>query len=349
MDKKNTIVEELKDICPAVANISRKNVYTVPLGYFEKFAEKLLSLIEQKEQVVLPKSSLPFSIPQDYFQSLAGLVLQKLKQENFKSEIEEELDAISPLLNTISKTPVYSIPAGYFEGFSTGENLNNITSSISGEKGKSEIEEEVNLIAPLLNTIKKTPVFSVPTGYFENLGKTVVEGLASAQNEYKSEVEAELNTIAPLLNTIKRTNVYSIPQGYFESFQSEAPVEKKPGKVRSLFTNTKAITRYAVAAVTAGILLTGSVLFMDKNDVLQNTQNNRTATAYKAEQLKSLSDEEILEYLNSYASPAEISLTNTIDPEQDDLKSILKDMSEEEIKEYLKENAEPNELHSKEG
>jgi hypothetical protein len=71
--------------------------------------------------VVLPVVSSPFQAPSsNYFEGLAGSILAKINEERLMpvSEVGDELNAVAPLLNTISKENVYSLPEGYFNEFS---------------------------------------------------------------------------------------------------------------------------------------------------------------------------------------------------------------------------------------
>ena len=93
--------------------------YAIPQGYFDTFAEDMLSLVRME---AYPKQSV-FSVPEGYFDSFADTVLQRVKNESHKqSEVLEELKDIAPLLTTISRENVYTVPAGYFEQFSVNTN-----------------------------------------------------------------------------------------------------------------------------------------------------------------------------------------------------------------------------------
>ena len=94
--------------------------YATPQGYFDTFAEDMLSLVRIE---AYPKQSM-FSVPDGYFNSFADTVLQKIKNEASQkpSEILEELKDIAPLLTTISRENVYTVPVGYFEQLTVNTN-----------------------------------------------------------------------------------------------------------------------------------------------------------------------------------------------------------------------------------
>jgi len=112
MKNKETILQELKQISEDVANIPKANIYTIPPAYFENFAASVLSRV-QAENADFGVKTTPFAVPGGYFEGLAGHILNKVKQQ--EQSVEEELNELAPILNTISKKPVYSVPEGYFE------------------------------------------------------------------------------------------------------------------------------------------------------------------------------------------------------------------------------------------
>jgi hypothetical protein len=112
METRENILKELQDISPAVANLGIANVFSVPAGYFEQLPAAILSRINMGAVDFGEKHEL-FTVPAGYFDQLAGNILDKIK--NREQSVEAELDEIAPLLNSISKKPVYTVPEGYFE------------------------------------------------------------------------------------------------------------------------------------------------------------------------------------------------------------------------------------------
>jgi hypothetical protein len=117
MENNDIIRSELKELTPAVANINRRNVYSVPFSYFLDLPEQLLSFVKQHSQTsTLAPSAMPFKVPDAYFSGLSDEILKKVKQQHSaNSDVERELADIAPILNTISKNPPHTVPAGYFE------------------------------------------------------------------------------------------------------------------------------------------------------------------------------------------------------------------------------------------
>jgi hypothetical protein len=108
MERKKEISEEL-ELMPVVAGISNDNVYTVDAAYFNMLPGK----ITEKAQNAIFNKNFAYSAPEGYFQSLPQTILQKIKENEASTELEE----VAPLLNTISKLNIYSVPNKYFSNF----------------------------------------------------------------------------------------------------------------------------------------------------------------------------------------------------------------------------------------
>jgi len=105
------ILNEIKEISPLLADMIRTNPYTLPQGYFEGLPDAIFKKIAE-EPVKLPAAAVTYRVPANYFENLPDLILSNIQKSG---EIQEELEAVAPLLNTISKAQVFSLPDGYFE------------------------------------------------------------------------------------------------------------------------------------------------------------------------------------------------------------------------------------------
>src|SRR6266487_3098138 len=114
MENKHNNIEELRDIALAVANLGNDNPFSVPLDYFDSLADSILSLVKLTEMRSAPN---PYAVPDDYFDNLASSILNKIRV-NTSNEIYQELSEVAPLLNTLNKANVFSIPDDYFEKLS---------------------------------------------------------------------------------------------------------------------------------------------------------------------------------------------------------------------------------------
>lgn len=107
MEERDTISAELKLVAPALHGISRQMPYALPEGYFELLPMQMLSKISRHAQPV---------VPEGYFDTLPAIMLKKVKS----MEVNQELEEVAPLLNTISRDMPFSVPAGYFESLQPG-------------------------------------------------------------------------------------------------------------------------------------------------------------------------------------------------------------------------------------
>lgn len=122
----NDIIQELNNLESSLSRLSRENIYSVPKGYFDSFEARVRSLIWLS---TLPSDS-PYAVPTGYFNALADQVMQRIRNHPDYQSSKEELASISPLLNSLDKRPVYSVPEGYFENFNAGT---------GGVQGRSKI------------------------------------------------------------------------------------------------------------------------------------------------------------------------------------------------------------------
>ena len=101
--------------------------YSVPTGYFEGFAEKLMGRIKAgqeggnaREELALLSpllsridKKMPFEVPQGYFDDLSGTMVANIGGAPGNTGAE----TLSPLLAGLKDKQVYQAPKGYFESF----------------------------------------------------------------------------------------------------------------------------------------------------------------------------------------------------------------------------------------
>ncbi len=132
------IIQELSDLGSNLHGNTSANIYSVPPGYFEDFSEQMLGLVKANESLTwlssLPKET-PFHVPDRYFNELDEKIMGIIRRHPDHQTSREELESVSPLLSSISKRPVYSVPKGYFENFKPGaEEKETRVVSITGRK-----------------------------------------------------------------------------------------------------------------------------------------------------------------------------------------------------------------------
>ena len=138
MNNRTPIQNELQIIAPGLAHLPAVMPYKVPQGYFETFAPHLLGTIQNEDFLlhILPKGKkMPYQVPAGYFENLAEDILGKVNMEQL-------------------------VPEGYFDA---------LPAILLNKVRHLEVSQELETVAPLLNTISKQPVQAVPEGYFEQL------------------------------------------------------------------------------------------------------------------------------------------------------------------------------------
>lgn len=98
----NQIITEIIEVAPYLAAAGNRMPFRVPPGYFDGFVSTVLSQVNANK---------PNDVPEGYFDQFALQMLQKVRG----NEIREELEGVSPLLNSLPKTMPHHLPEGYFE------------------------------------------------------------------------------------------------------------------------------------------------------------------------------------------------------------------------------------------
>lgn len=112
MENRNDILNELREISPVLAGIDKVNIYNVPAGYFDGFAQNMLPLVKDEQSSLLSSiNKQAGSVPSGYFDTLANSILGKIKAQ--------EAAETYPVLDKIGKQNVYTVPQDYFETLST--------------------------------------------------------------------------------------------------------------------------------------------------------------------------------------------------------------------------------------
>jgi hypothetical protein len=176
----NTVPEE---------SMGKRNLQQVPAGYFDTLSSSILARVK----AVYPESSREellrispmllslkgniFSVPDNYFQSFAGSVIEKLQQATDVDESAgQELSNISTLLLNL-KGNVFSVPEGYFNSFAGGV-MEKLGTEIAGADNAAD---ELKSISPVLSRLRDVNVFSVPVGYFDALAEKVLAKVSPKQ------------------------------------------------------------------------------------------------------------------------------------------------------------------------
>lgn len=203
---------------------------------------------------------------------------------NFSAEILNELKEISPLLATIEKHNVFSVPDDYFNTLS----LEVIKRSVYADYKDQAINGQ-----------------SVPDGYFEGLSQSVLNKIKSAEQSPAEELKA----LSPMLYSIQNENVYTVPAGYFKNIENTILHTVNPPKAKIVEFKKIPIWKYAAAAIATGVIALSSLITFnssrqpaDKTLQVAVSTSIKTAAQYKNEQqinaaIATLSDDDIIKYL----------------------------------------------------
>ncbi|HNF03477.1 MAG TPA: hypothetical protein PLH62_13870, partial [Ferruginibacter sp.] len=114
MENSNNILQEIQEISPLIAAIEKRNVFTVPDGYFDWVSENVFTAIKYDDSAVLNNQS--GHIPQGYFDGLAESIMTRIKAGENESA-GDELRILSPMLYSVQNENVFMVPDGYFDTF----------------------------------------------------------------------------------------------------------------------------------------------------------------------------------------------------------------------------------------
>lgn len=206
MENYNKILDELKETAPILTQFENKSPYSVSFSYFSNLTGQIMEKIRSgAEPRYYFTAENPYFTPADYFETLPAIIVRKINKEESESGVFEEMEKISPLLNTISKKPVYTLPAGYFAeaGWNESKTAVNKGKVVSFRRNKRVINYAVAaIIAGLL-----------ALGIFLLTGKQDTDSQAyntKAATEVKKLSEEEiidfLKTTSPAENIVSATN-----------------------------------------------------------------------------------------------------------------------------------------------
>ncbi|HEX8279435.1 MAG TPA: hypothetical protein VF540_12100 [Segetibacter sp.] len=232
--------------------------------------------------------------------------------------ILQELMEISDYMTNISKTNVYSVSPNYFDDLSE-----EITRKIMLNKERA------------YNFPPASTPYVIPEDYFTNLPGLILQNVVNHQ-QLKGVIE-EMEAIAPLLNTIDKKQLYSIPPDFFDKMQIPFPeMRKRETKVVSV-NKRKILLRISAAAVVTSLLAIGVYTITGRDFTTTRNRNARN-------EVKNLSNEEILNFLKNHSSENITSVYKETSKHVNAIKSSLKEISDIEIQLFLKETGESDEI-----
>lgn len=224
-----------------------------------------------------------------------------------RTDILNELQALSPTIAAIEKVNVFTVPDGYFENLST-----DILMGIETDNGISK------------NSSSAFSVADVPNGYFASLAGSI---LAKIKAQDAEDAATEIRALSPMLYSVQNENVFEVPQGYFENVSDDVLNKVKPQpKVITMQSRSRTFFKYAVAAVFTGAIALGVFKFTDNSGKKTQLPDYVTAGLQVQDvdqELAKISDADIVKYLEANGTDVKTAMVaNSIDenelPSQED-------------------------------
>ncbi len=252
----------------------------------------------------IPRKNDLFEVPPGYFNQLADRVVLRIRAEQPDS---------ARLAGQTGKQVPYSLPGGYFETFAE-----KMMTRINAEEADSAAKE-LKILSPVLSRMDKKMPFSIPAGYFADFADKTADKI--------------MDGVSPLMASLKDKQLYEVPQGYFQELSEKIMKRIKGPKQQAKvipFRKSRTWVKYAVAAAVAGAIVTGGILVFNPPGSIPSNETVNSALA-------KVSDEEILNYLDSHNVPFTDSLnvTAALDPSDNEAKDLLGDVSDAELQQYL--------------
>jgi hypothetical protein len=266
-----------------------------------------------------------------------------------RTDILNELQALSPTIAALEKLNVFTVPEGYFEYLSTdillGINTENdllsgvsnddqvpagyfdsLAGSILDKIKAQEIEEAaagIDTISEKLSGIGNKNVFEAPEGYFESLADSILVKIKA--NEVEDSV-TEIRALSPMLYTVQNERVFEVPFGYFENLSADVLEKINPqAKVVTMQRRSNNFFKYAVAAAFTGVMALSVFKFTatDKKVALPDYVTAGLKVQDVDQELAKISDDDIVKYLEASGTDVKTAMVaNSIDenelPSQED-------------------------------
>lgn len=291
MENRNKILQELYEISPVVAALGNIHPYKVSPSYFETLPDEVINRLKAIKQTALPfldpVQKNPFETPPGYFESLSDHVLNRIHALQASSP-KEELEALSPLLVQIDKTPPFAKPGDFFEELPSDV--------LAGVHAIDFVNHELETLPLILSAVNKENIYKVPDSYFNTLPLQILNKINQQQNRLiSSDFKRRLirYAMAALIAGV-------IAVGTWEFFQN------KPTAI-----NDNGLTGINKISDTEKISDDEIVNYLEFNeDTLSENNNSNAVPDFKEEEVKELladlSDDELQQYLDQHAASKDL-------------------------------------------
>ncbi len=198
----DNILQELQEVAPALITCMGQATYTIPPDYFNQLPFEIMAEI-QLQAFKQENNIQPFTIPNSYFDGLSQDILSKIKSQNSNNiAVFNELETITPLLNSIDKQPPNVIPDQYFTEIEI-----NTTSKIIPFR---RVIRFVNYAAAAMivgilsvGTVQYLKTIPNTTNFEKEIAKTSADEI----HQYlESQPNIEFSVVSPLIEVPETTN-----------------------------------------------------------------------------------------------------------------------------------------------
>lgn len=231
-----------------------------------------------------------------------------------RTDILNELKALSPVVAGIPNVNIFTVPEGYFEHLST-----DIITGIKIENG---------ITADLTDAASS----EVPAGYFDTVAGSI---MAKIKAEGEEDAASEIRSLSPMLYSIQNENVFEVPAGYFENVSVGIlqQVKQETNKVVKMERRSSAILKYAVAAFFTGMMALAVFKFTSNTNAVTELPGYVTAGLQVEnvdQELAKIANADIIQFLKSTGTDVEAAfVANSIDKNElpDQVEYLLDDQA----------------------
>ncbi|OLY91325.1 hypothetical protein SAMN05444008_12727 [Cnuella takakiae] len=228
---------------------------------------------------------------------------------NSRNDIQRELELQNSSLPFDVHMPVFDLPQGYFENFAA-----EVLARIKGTTAATAAEEMEGLSPLLAGLSKKTP-YSLPADYF-------TQNLASGTLREEDSI--------PGWAAEGRQNPYSVPAGYFSQVSEQVWKAVKPQPAKVISMGSRRWMQYAAAAVLAGALVLGGILYQQKPSAVDPANDPDDWVAHTLDQVSN-------QELEAFIMSTEVSGNEMAQQKGNtkEVRTVLKDVSSSELDAFL--------------
>ena len=295
MENRTSILQELDEISPVVAALDTIHPYKISPSYFETLPGEVIDRLKATEQTALPFISSgqknPLQTPPEYFECLSNQILNRIRALDASSP-KEELEALSPLLVQMDKTPPFSRPGRFFYELPSDV--------LSGIHAIDFVNHELETLPLILSAVNKEHVYKVPDNYFINLPLLTLNKVNQQQNKLVSPGFRRMMTRYAMAALI--TGAVTIAA--WEFFQH------MPNAV-----NGNVLTGINKISDPEKISDDEIVNYLEFNEDAPSENNSKAVSDFKEEEVKELladlPDDELEQYLNQHAASKDL-ITNEL-------------------------------------